>query len=1012
MSQSSDNTKYYDLTNMGLGAANILDPESARKSANELQEKLFEKLGLENVLEPFTLQVAHSYMKGSKHGLGAVWKKIYNKAKAVSMKVPAVKKTAAYMARIGNKMRELDPDGADQFLREMQTLGPKKAGENYINRAINKGTAGVSSRAVAAATQLETTASSTAGGAKASIERLERRIATIGGDDDDKTENPSSIFAKSLGDLKQERDAAIEKLPRALQKEYTDSGGNPSQDLLKRMSDASEREARATQDIAMGKFDPALAQGLAASRGEPSPIMERPRRQMGESEQEFRGRIEQYNKTSGKKPMVPTDEELKEPTERIAPPVERAAPPVEKRAAAPVEKRAAPPVEKRAAAPVEKRAAAPEIDRNRGKNMIAEQDRDITAATRKGEQRQIINNNVDRYKQNVQQIEDMRPPFSTDDEPRVLSDRVKQILKGISTREASTQDPLSDRAKQILKGISTREASERGDFTTDNLLKKSVRAIDRQPRQMGERVGAAVKAIESSSSRFGDFSQPAPAVVKPAEAAAEAPPAEAAAPAAEAPPAEAPPPAEVAAPPAAAAAAPVEPAPYRAPSSLLPSKEIAEQEARAALNTRGAATEMARQQKNFSNSINRQINTASAGEATTGGSASFGKSSRDSTASIGNGEFDAAEGDTFRTAVPEDTMEGATSVLSYFQKALGVRRAGRNARSRFSFKRKAEAPPAESVLEAKPTFTPVEDYPEINVLGAFDGQGDSVRLGDSMDFIKNVGLLKPSPSDPAPVVEAVEGGAADAAAAVKTGAADAVGAVETGAADAAAAVERGAASASRSALAGVGDVLRGGASDFLGGVGMAAATLLPSVAQIVTGKTSEARTAAVESSAEGVGGLGAGAVGNELLKRGVAALRGAASKVATTTESAASAAGRAASSVASAADSAKVAATDAVSTVSRAASSTGAAISEAARVAATGEEAASTIAGITTLLPEEAVAAAAAPEISPLIALGDVGMFGLGLTGAILANVLGNPTAPAVKHISHIVNVSEQFGTE
>ena len=193
---------------------------------------------------------------------------------------------------------------------------------------------------------------------------------------------------------------------------------------------------------------------------------------------------------------------------------------------------------------------------------------------------------------------------------------------------------------------------------------------------------------------------------------------------------------------------------------------------------------------------------------------------------------------------------------------------------------------------------------------------------------------------------------------------------------------------------------------------MAAATLIPSVAQIVTGKTAAARTTAVENSAENVGGLGAGAVGNQLLQRGVAALRGAASKVATTTESAASAAARAVSSVASAADSAKVAATTAASTVSEAASSTGAAISEAARVAATGEEAASTIAGITTLLPEEAVAAAAAPEISPLIALGDVGMFGLGLTGAILANVLGNPTAPAVKHISHIVNVSEQFGTE
>ena len=71
-------------------------------------------------------------------------------------------------------------------------------------------------------------------------------------------------------------------------------------------------------------------------------------------------------------------------------------------------------------------------------------------------------------------------------------------------------------------------------------------------------------------------------------------------------------------------------------------------------------------------------------------------------------------------------------------------------------------------------------------------------------------------------------------------------------------------------------------------------------------------------------------------------------------------------------------------------------------------EGASDIADLATV---EGIGAVVAPEISPLIALGDIGLFGLGLTGAILTNVLGNPTAAPVEHINHIVNVAQQFGS-
>ena len=66
---------------------------------------------------------------------------------------------------------------------------------------------------------------------------------------------------------------------------------------------------------------------------------------------------------------------------------------------------------------------------------------------------------------------------------------------------------------------------------------------------------------------------------------------------------------------------------------------------------------------------------------------------------------------------------------------------------------------------------------------------------------------------------------------------------------------------------------------------------------------------------------------------------------------------------------------------------------------------------VADLATVEGIASIAAPEISPLIALGDIGLFGLGLTGAILTNVLGNPKAEPVEHINHIVNVAQQFGT-
>ena len=138
MSEASDSSKYFNLTNFGLGASNEIDPESARKSANELQEKLFEKLGLENVLEPFTLQTAHSAMKGSKHGLGAIWKTIYNKAKAQGKSLTSrkAKQVADYYKGEGQKIADKSPSAFNDYLADLQENGFKDATLNAVDRGI------------------------------------------------------------------------------------------------------------------------------------------------------------------------------------------------------------------------------------------------------------------------------------------------------------------------------------------------------------------------------------------------------------------------------------------------------------------------------------------------------------------------------------------------------------------------------------------------------------------------------------------------------------------------------------------------------------------------------------------------------------------------------------------------------------------------------------------------------------------------------------------------------------
>ena len=138
MSEATDSSKYFNLTNFGLGASNEIDPESARKSANELQEKLFQKLGLENVLEPFTLQTAHSAMKGSKHGLGAVWKTIYNKAKAKGTALTSrkAKQVADYYKGEGQKIADKSPSAFNDYLADLQDNGFKNATLNAVDRGI------------------------------------------------------------------------------------------------------------------------------------------------------------------------------------------------------------------------------------------------------------------------------------------------------------------------------------------------------------------------------------------------------------------------------------------------------------------------------------------------------------------------------------------------------------------------------------------------------------------------------------------------------------------------------------------------------------------------------------------------------------------------------------------------------------------------------------------------------------------------------------------------------------
>ena len=138
MSEATDSSKYFNLTNFGLGAVNEIDPDSARKSANELQEKLFEKLGLENVLEPFTLQTAHSAMKGSKHGLGAIWKSIYNKAKETGKSLTSrkAKQVADYYKGEGQKIADKSPSALNDYLADLQDNGFKDATLNAVDRGI------------------------------------------------------------------------------------------------------------------------------------------------------------------------------------------------------------------------------------------------------------------------------------------------------------------------------------------------------------------------------------------------------------------------------------------------------------------------------------------------------------------------------------------------------------------------------------------------------------------------------------------------------------------------------------------------------------------------------------------------------------------------------------------------------------------------------------------------------------------------------------------------------------
>ena len=138
MSEATDSSKYFNLTNFGLGSVNEIDPDSARKSANELQEKLFEKLGLENVLEPFTLQTAHSAMKGSKHGLGAIWKNIYNKAKETGKSLTSrkAKQVADYYKGEGQKIADKSPTALNDYLADLQDNGFKNATLNAVDRGI------------------------------------------------------------------------------------------------------------------------------------------------------------------------------------------------------------------------------------------------------------------------------------------------------------------------------------------------------------------------------------------------------------------------------------------------------------------------------------------------------------------------------------------------------------------------------------------------------------------------------------------------------------------------------------------------------------------------------------------------------------------------------------------------------------------------------------------------------------------------------------------------------------
>ena len=70
-----ERNQYANINNVNLSLPTV-NAESMRRGANKLQEELFDKLEISNFAEPFTLKVAEDALKGSKRGLGGVWRKL------------------------------------------------------------------------------------------------------------------------------------------------------------------------------------------------------------------------------------------------------------------------------------------------------------------------------------------------------------------------------------------------------------------------------------------------------------------------------------------------------------------------------------------------------------------------------------------------------------------------------------------------------------------------------------------------------------------------------------------------------------------------------------------------------------------------------------------------------------------------------------------------------------------------------------------------------------------------